>query len=230
MKTTDIKCIEIKLIIPESTDGKTILNTGAEIESALNKVWNSDSCRTLYISKFIDESVIESICKKYEIEMRKGVSGGCYGARTGRSHKGYTLWCPLDLMGEYLNTEYNEFAVNPLFEIDNYGGELLDLTDEQIENFFEVAYQADIDLKYDNSYNYGHSLEGCYFIADFDLKTHETDNFCILFAKFHCGGDIRGNYTNWFAFRFDSIDDLHGAILPYREVTEEETENNNEAV
>lgn len=222
MNTSEIKTIEIKLIqaYDVTTESKAFTSFD-EIIASINLLLESMSGKTVYINN-ISHSMAVEIAAKYDAELRNGVSGGCYGARDGKQYDGFTLWLPLDHAQRYVETYEGDcdpiVILNPLHQIESYGGELLDLSEEEIEGFLNVGEEIGLDIHHDNTYN--HEFDGCGYITDFDFKTigDYENNKNILIAKFHCGGDIRGNYTRWFAFKFDNTDDLYSILLPYAEI------------
>ena len=58
MNTSEIKNVEFKLIIPESTEGLEIINSDVDILAGINSVLNDGGYRTLYISKFTNKEAI----------------------------------------------------------------------------------------------------------------------------------------------------------------------------
>ena len=174
--------------------------------------------RTLSVSRDLSENLITEAVELIGGSISSGIHEGCYGARTGKILKGYTLQLPLELFQEYYDHDLELILLNPLHEIDTYGGELLDLDNEQIEGFLDCAHDMGLDLHHDSTYN--HEFVGCDYVCNFDFKMigDYENNQNVLIAKFHCGGDIRGNYTRWYAFKFDDTGDLYNVLFLYREI------------
>jgi len=88
----------------------------------------------------------------------------------------------------------------------NDAGECLGTTD---------APAISIGEKSDNSYNYmGHSADDCHSAFEINYSFTEGKNETIAFVEFHCGGDVRGNYTETYIFQFDDADEFYSAVVP----------------
>jgi len=158
-----------------------------------------------------------------DVVIRSGVSGGCYGMRDGSQSEGLTLYFhPSCITDRTLDDERNEYAnIHKLIEenggklIKNSAGDVFDGDD-----LGQVFEDAGHEVRRDNSYNWS-GRGDVEFIFDFDFGVIETSKKALLFIKYHCGGDPRGNYTNKIAYSFDSIDDLYSCLRPCKMIGDE---------
>ena len=97
------------------------------------------------------------------------------------------------------------FDDNGKIKDDVFCGEVLELleelkdyeikvTDKWLEDFINRD-----DVKGNNTYNWGANISN-----DLNFHIKETKNECIIAIMVHLAGDIRGNYTEHFAVKFDS--------------------------
>lgn len=212
MKMNEIRPIELRIF---KSDFSSVKNN-EDIKNALEKIYNGQSdSRAIHVDKNLDLEALTEFLESEGLTVSRGISEGCYGARTGKQLEGLTLWAPLENFNEFLDVEYFQYCINPLDSIYEYGGTLLNYDSDFIENLLDFNYEVNGYNKSDNTYNY--ELENAYFLTDINFEILEYENATILCARFHCGGDIRGNYTGYYAFKFDSIDDALCAMSPYRE-------------
>jgi hypothetical protein len=233
MDTSEIKTIKVKLLKAVTEEQEVNgLNSWDEIREAIKNVLESDASNEIYYTNldvYLNEDgtrldIIQNIKGRFKATVRDGVMHGCYGSSTGEIFEGYTLYLPLELAQEYFNAEYAEYAVNPIHEIESMGGEFLDYTEKEIETYLDIAEESGIKIHHDNTYN--HETDGCYLMCDMDIKLigdldNDEDHAGMLAVRFHCGGDIRGNYTRWYLVKFDSQYDVYSAILPTRDFEQE---------
>jgi hypothetical protein len=162
---------------------------------------------------------------KLDCSARSGTTDGCYGARTGGSTEGITLWVhPKELTDRCVESEDNgkktEY-VNPWFLFEENGELVPDLDGEDFEKMMEMT---DIEGKADNTYNFnGHSSDDASLMFDFQFTTFETPkNGLLVSVMFHCGGDPRGNYTSKVVYKFKYAEDFHSVIFPSKHILGEE--------
>jgi hypothetical protein len=204
-----MNCIEIKLTINKDSG----FNTKRLVMNAIaNKLENPFSYNTIEIGTEVHPSDIKEWVKaEYsDTEFRDGVAGGCYGMRDGSSFKGLTLWMHPTHATDRCVFEGFEYA-NVYHSILENGGKLIEGLDG--DALLEALELLGIESKRDNSYNSsGHG--NVEFIFDFDFKVIEHNDKALLIIKFHCGGDIRGNYTPDYVYSFNSTDDLYSTLMP----------------
>lgn len=89
-------------------------------------------------------------------------------------------------------------------------GEILDLLEELKEYEINVTdewlnnFSNNINVSGNNTYNFGALISN-----DFNYEYIEGNDYCIIKIMIHLFGDIRGNYTEYFAVKFDSIDEFY---------------------
>lgn len=167
------------------------------------------------------ESLIKKIKSTYECTVSESITDGCYGARTGTSSKGLTVWLhPQHLADRYVDADLGEM-VNPYYLLTEHGELVSDLDGEQFDAWIELL---GLEAKSDNTYNFsGQNSEDAQHMFDFQFSSFETpDNGLVVAIMFHCGGDPRGNYTNKFIFKFKYIEDFYSVIYPTKTLTGEE--------
>lgn len=147
-----------------------------------------------------------------DVEVREGVSEGCYGARTGKTLNGLTCYFDADLLPAEWRDSDGDLVVNPVHLIDQANGELVEgLSGDLI---LDALYEV-MEYSSNNTYNYaGQTKEDPSFAFDMDYSVVESDKKALLVVKFHHGGDVRGNYGNRMVFKFDSIEDIYSVIYP----------------
>ena len=218
-----IKNIEIKIIVNQDKKMKVVPKSNAEILKQFQSILDKpDQYHTIQVRKTTDFKALKlALKRKYkdQIEILNGVSGGCYGARDGKQYEGLTVWCSPDLFPERYLDDQGDEIVNLHKIVNNYGALVEGLDGEKLLDIFE---DLGIESKRDNTYNYmGHDEYSCNSMFDADFSIIETEKTTILVIKWHCGGDIRGNYTDLEVYKFESIDDLYSALQPTQELKEE---------
>lgn len=149
--------------------------------------------------------------------VRVGVSGGCYGARDGKSYDGLTVYADATQFPERSLDSDGDEIVNIYSLIDNMGGELVEDLDGDI--FRDACEGLGLEVSRNNTYNYaGQDSETPYFLVDADYSIIEGEKSSFLAIKFHCGGDIRGNYTETVVFKFSGLDDIYSVVYPQCEL------------
>ena len=108
-------------------------------------------------------------------DVRDGIQGGCYGARDGKTYEGVTV---------YLDCREVESEGNVAQRLLEYPHSIVD--DSLVEA---------IDAERGNTYNYE------YMVVDNHVEFTITEK--LTFVRFHLGGDIRGNYSSWYAISID---------------------------
>lgn len=93
--------------------------------------------------------------------------------------------------------------------------------DTEIEDVFDLITELEnVDVIQrevsDNTFNYNGMLDGA---LDFRLLYFEEK--VIALVKIHLGGDVRGNYTDFFALEFDADYDFYEALDVSKSVTVE---------
>jgi hypothetical protein len=208
--------MELKLIV-SSDKGIETKNIFKAVRAILAAPLDT---KTIYISP---KTNLKLLAKKLESEFdcstRDRVSEGCFGARTGETFEGLTVWMHAKEFTErYLDSEYGE-QVNPWFLLNEFGN-LLDVNGEE---FIKVLDEAGVEYKSDNTYNYsGNNSEDAepFFGYQFDHVVINKKHF--LAVMFHCGGDPRGNYTDKRVWSFDSEDDIYSVIFPFKQLSDNE--------
>jgi hypothetical protein len=213
-------CIEVKVTV----DAKGI-NTRRHSGRAqvVQQVLKGERVNIQYKSKIL-KKMLESV----GCEVRDGVTGGCYGARDGSSSEGFTVWIDASELPDREIMDYGDGTkqelVNIFSLIENYGGELIEDLDGDV--FSDACEDLGLKVSRNNTYNYaGHDAETPAFKVDADFAVIENEDAggsVFLSIKFHCGGDIRGNYTDRVVYKFGSIDDLYGVLYPTCELLNQE--------
>lgn len=223
-----MKNIEIKLVVSENGALNVFELIDQKLESPL-------SYNTIAISKAIDlEDLTKKLNEKYDVSVRSGTTDGCYGARTGRSSEGLTLWMHASSFTDrYIDSEYGE-QVNPWHLLEEYGQQVNDFeSEEEIARFSTHCEELGLSVKSDNTYNYatdyGSENSDCAgFMYDFQFDVIQNENNhkapVYMAVMFHCGGDPRGNYTSKKIWKFDSIDEVHSVLHPYKVLTDSDAE------
>lgn len=215
-------CIEVKLKV-DKNGINTRKHTGrAEV---VQSVLKGESVNICYKSKTLKKMLEGVGC-----EVREGVTGGCYGARDGSSYDGFTVWIDASQLPEREIMDFGDGSkqelVNPFSLIENCGGELIEDLDGDV--FTDACEDLGLSVSQSNTYNYaGHGTGEPAFKVDMDFAVihNKSDNgSAFLSVKFHCGGDIRGNYTDRVVYKFDSIDDVYGVLYPTAELLRSENE------
>jgi hypothetical protein len=210
-------CIEVKVKV-DSKGVNTRTHKGRA--KAVQSVLRGEAVNITYKSKTL-RKMLESV----GCEVRDGVLGGCYGARDGSGYEGFTVWIDASQLPErsvhtYLDGTKEE-TVNPFVLIENFNGQLIKGLDG--DEFIAACEDLGLSVSYNNTYNYsGHRDGEPIFLVDMDFAVIEGNDDCVyLSVKFHCGGDIRGNYTDRVVYKFESIDDVYGVLYPSCELLNE---------
>jgi hypothetical protein len=212
-----MKNIEICLVLVE----KSLICDTKTLRAAIqNKLDNPMTYKRIEIAMPLKkaQSVIEKTFGN-GIEIRQGVTGGCYGARDGNDCEGLTLWVDANLVTDRCTDENTEYVnVHHLLK-DN-----ATLTEIDADSLDLIAEQSDLDAKRDNSYNWRGSGQDCEFIFDFDFTVYQPKEYGkgLIAIKYHCGGDIRGNYTSVQVWSFDSSDELYSILYPSKMILDQE--------
>lgn len=109
-------------------------------------------------------------------DVRDDIQGGCYGARDGKTYEGVTVY-----------VDYTEVESEG-----NIAARILEYPHSKVDDELVEA----LDAERGNTYNYE------YMEVDNHVEYAITDK--LTFVKFHLGGDIRGNYSSWYAIAIDS--------------------------
>jgi len=166
----------------------------------------------------VKEEIINYLKDFEGVDVRDGVSGGCYGARDGNNYEGLTLWIDASILPERWIDEGDEI-VNIRVLFDEYSQQTLSIDGE---TFLDLMYESGVEIKSDNTYNYiGHNEEDVLPLQHVDYSIIEFEKSVVVVAKFHCGGDVRGNYTDYYVYGFSCIDDVYSVLSPYKVLSEE---------
>lgn len=209
-----MKTITLKVIASQESSNKTINAVLNDFKSVLeNGVQYSIEFDPMYVGT---EDLKAVFNEDYEdaISIRDGVSGGCYGARDGKSYPGFTLYLDSSLFEtRFIDSDFDE-VIN-IEQLCNEYGTLLEI---DAENHRDSMESMGIEGKSDNTYNYlGHNscdpVPMCH--ANFELfQTEDESEPVTIIVKFHCGGDVRGNYTSEVVYKFDDIYEAYNAFNP----------------
>jgi hypothetical protein len=202
--------LTIKLIKKEKSE----VNTISKVIKSLDAIFTGVDP---YFEINVDESVFNdelesAIESKFKVSIRDGVSGGCYGARDGKVYEGITVFADLSNWNNRFIDSDNDEIINPYHLINEYSiNGLAPISDDAVETICE-----NLECKEDNTYNFnGHDSSEPVFLTNFQFKTIQKNEKTVMFVRFHCGGDVRGNYGNWFVCSFDYEEDLYSVIYPY---------------
>lgn len=217
-----MKNIEIKLEFDKSVSKQSNTDIAKQIQKYLD---NPGGYRTFKVNPRTSVETTKTYLEnKFDATVCNGCSDGCYGARTGGSTEGLTLWLhPEKLTDRYVDAEYGE-QVNPYHLLKEHG-ELVDGLDG--ETFEQYAEELDLETKSDNTYNFAtdygsENSENAGFMFDFQFTTLEKkDGGMLVAVMFHCGGDPRGNYTEKQVWKFKYVDDFYSVVFPTKYLTEE---------
>lgn len=205
--------IQINLLASETVMDD--INHCHNIHEVLTKLKNSFDAggqENLSFSPSIDVDALKAALEaEFNLTAREGISGGCYGARDGKSYKGLTLFVsPCEFPDRWLDGDGDEVVNSYHSIVDNCESEL-DCDGEVFERYVDVFNIKEV--VHENTCN--SDGEGVYQFFQTNYKIYQCpDDTVIMAAEFHCGGDVRGNYASARYFRFDSIDDVYCAMLP----------------
>jgi hypothetical protein len=169
------------------------------------------------------ESVKKALTDNFgDIECRDGVYDGCYGASSGKPLEGFKVYIDSSLFPDrFLDSDFDE-VIN-IEQLCNEFGTKLDIDPDAFRDSMAVM---NIEGKSDNTYNYlGHDsytpVPLCH--ANFEMfQTENEDEPVTIIVKFHCGGDIRGNYSSEVVYRFDDIYEAYNAFNPSLHIIDED--------
>lgn len=231
-----MKTIRVQIQVASMNDEGHSIGEGSifRVMNALAEIFDGGAAeRRVLVTPEIDlDALSAEIIKSYTnhageelISIRTGCLQGVYGSNTGKNDPGLTLWCDSSLFPErFIDSEFDE-VVN-IEQLCNEYGELM----EDVDGFSVAeAFEAiGIEGQSDNTYNYlGHNYEDpqplCH--ADFTVYRSADEEKALVVIKFHCGGDVRGNYTDQVVYKFDSIEDQYSALSPRMELIDEEHVN-----
>lgn len=154
---------------------------------------------------------------KDAVTVREGVTGGCYGARDGSSSEGLTLWVDPTVFDErWLDDDDGAEIVNIARLLDDNATCIEDLDGDA---FLDAVDALGLEVKCDNTYNYlGTSADAPHTLQDVDfhyVQTSPDDYGCLVaVVAFHCGGDVRGNYTSKSVWKFSDSDAFYSVFNP----------------
>ena len=211
--------ITIKIESSKDSLNKTI----EQFTESLRKRLDDGNTYNFSVSDKVDiDQLKETLERDFDLTARDGWTGGCYGARDGSSGKGLTLFVsPNELPDRFIDEEGDE-EVNYWALLNEYGDCKGKVDEDTLERFIDM-FGLEEEF-HENSYNYaGHSSETPCSLFGINFKVYKgTDGSCLAVVEFHCGGDVRGNYTSPYLFKFDDIDDLYSAVFPCAYLKEEE--------
>ena len=211
----------IELKIYKDSENEDAIASFEKFKTAYNWWLDDPDKREFHIakSKGISIELVHDYLESKGHTVREGISDGCYGARDNKSYEGLTVWVDARQVTErYIDSEGDEL-VNFVRLLEKHG-ELVEGLDG--DTFEDIQWRMTCQMSSDNSYNYlGHGEEDVHsmFGIDFTVITSMDDEgVAYLSVKFHCGGDIRGNYSEKIVYKFDSIDKLYLVIRPEQEL------------
>lgn len=176
------------------------------------------------IDFYIQGEVMNFLNSNENIEARNGITGGCYGARDGKSHEGLTVYIDACLLPERWLDEDGDEIVNIEVLLNEYAHELEVDPDQTRELLEALGHES----KRDNTYNYlGQSEYDPHPLSHADFEAYSTkDDYGanVVIVKFHCGGDIRGNYSSEKVYKFTDSEDFYRVFSPDGQL---KTEDNN---
>lgn len=212
-------CFEVKVVV-----GFNGVNTRKHIgrSEAAQQILVGNKINITHKSK-----VLKKMLESVGCVVLDGADEGCYGANGNSTSAGFTVWVDANNLPERkIIDDGKQEQVNIFKLIENFGGKLIEGLDG--DRFSETCEALGLDVQYNNTYNYaGHSKDSPSFMIDADFAViHNKDksDAAYLSIKFHRGGDIRGNYTERVVYKFDSIDDVFGVVMPSCELIGGENE------
>lgn len=211
----------IELKVYSVSAGKAVPNKSNEVSASVLKAIENGQQGQLVMGPRASFITVKKQLESVGHIVRSGISGGCYGARDGKTHDGLTVFADATQFPERFKNSDGDEIVNPYSLIENMGGELIEGLDGDV--FTEACEDLGCDIRRDNSFNYeGRDSSNPHFLVDIDFAVilNKENGAAFLAVKFHCGGDIRENYTERVVFKFSSIDDLYGAIFPTCELND----------
>jgi hypothetical protein len=194
-----VHCIELK-IYQDETGILTEKQVLSEIQSYIEKGKRSEK---LVISPKVSLKGLTTAIELLGHKVINGISGGC------------TVWLDaLQFPSRFIDDNGDE-TVNLFGLISDADGEFIWGMDGDM--FVELIEDLGFNVSRNNTYNYGGNEETPFFLvnADFSIISNDEKGKAFLVIKFHCGGDIRGNYTDTVVYRFESIDDIYTVVFPF---------------
>jgi len=159
-----------------------------------------------------------------DIECRDGVYHGCYGASSGEALEGFKVYIDSSLFPDrFIDSDFDEI-IN-LEELCNEFGTKLDI---DADNHRDSMESMGIEGKSDNTYNYlGHDSHSPIPLCHANFEMFQADDGSeegpvTVIVKFHCGGDIRGNYSSEVVYKFDDIYETYNVFSPTLQLLDEE--------
>lgn len=174
------------------------------------------------IDGYIQGDVMDYLNELSGVTARDGISGGCYGARNGSTYRGLTVYIDAVLFPERWLDGEDEY-VNIAVLLDEYATELEGL---DADSFLDACEALGHEIKHDNTYNYlGHNSEDPIAFQGVDFKCVQTEpgeyGCKVVVVRFHCGGDIRGNYSSEKVYKFNDAEDFYTVFNPMVYLKEE---------
>lgn len=208
--------LTIKLI--KDANQKDTVNSISGLKKEIDKTFSGQrEYMTIYYTDLSNDDIIE-LLDQYEGSYSNKVSSGCYGARDGKSYDGITFYAHLSNFSDrFIDCDYDEI-VNPWHLIKEHcvDGRITPIDEDAVDALCET-----LDCKEDNTYNFnGHTSEDAAFLTHFQFKTVSTQEKTVMFVRFHEGGDIRGNYSQWYFCSFEHEEDLYSVIYPSLHIIE----------
>ncbi len=210
--------VEIKLIRSTKLDS---IPTAHRVVDAVIKMIDSGNVTWLYYHPQSSTEKIQTMLKEHfgdSISFLDGCLDGCYGSNTGKNLSGFTCYVDAVEFPDRWSTEdedgYSEFF-NPVLTIQESGWKLIKGIDEDgIESLFEAIDPKGQIIKGDNTYNHSGNSETVSPLYDVDFEVLDIGSSLLVAAKFHHGGDVRGNYGSKYLFAVESFDDLYNGLMP----------------
>lgn len=209
--------VQIKII--KSLAGDAIPTALRALE-ALIKMVDSGNLSQVKIHNQVSLEILTNEIKEHfgdSVEVREGAQEGCYGATTGETLDGLTVYIDaMELPERWDAIEYEEHAeyFNPLKTMESAGFKRMMIASDEVDAFMETMEDVGCEVKRDNSYNYSGNSETVVPLYDFDFKVIEQDDIFFVAIKFHCGGDIRGNYGSDYLFVCKDNESFYEGLCP----------------
>lgn len=219
MKNIHSRAIKIIYKGQSSYETNDAHSTADRALNALIEMVESGLIEPIYLHPQVSLEALEKLIKthfKDDTEIEEGVMDGCYGSRTGKTFKGITVRVDASLFPEsWTDPDLDNMTlINPIKRIENFGGKLIEDLDG--DQFLEAIYKV-FEYKSDNTYNWS-GMYAAEMAFDVDFSIVGDGEFgcregkTLLVAKFHYGGDPRGNYGSTYVFKFDSMEEIYSVF------------------
>lgn len=194
---------------------KTSATSKNSIESVIKLIKKSNHRRDAYeISDSVSiDVVIQALeCNFDNIRIERGIQGGCYGARDGKTYNGLTVYLGPTNNDRWIDEDGDETVC--YWTLLNEFGQLRGKDESGIFERWVSMSGLEVELS-DNSYNYEGIRDNCYgdTVIQYQVVMNE-DGDILASVEFHCGGDVRGNYSMPYLFEFSDMEDFLSVVHP----------------